>query len=142
MDLEAAREFLIAKSRSKKNGFFPQSVTHEFPITNPLCGDHVHIKINLHEKQIVEIGFSARACAICSASTSVMCEEVGGKAAEEALAMATQFENILLTPGTEIWPQTLGSLIGFAHLRVNPARKACALLPWIALKSAMKEIPL
>lgn len=140
MDLEKAREILLFHSRSKKNGHFPVEFTHENQMTNPLCGDHVEIKITINQKSIVDIGFNAKACAICSASTSLMCETVKGHSLDRAQFLSKEFENHILASLDQTWPEYLKPLESFEHLKVNHARRACALLPWVALKSAVKEV--
>ena len=140
MDLEKAREILMKHSRVPTNGLFPPIFTHEYKITNPLCGDQVELKINLSQDTINEIGFLAKACAICSASTSMMCEEVKGKNLEHAQKLSLDFEESVIAQQENPWPQGLENLKSFEHLRVNPTRKACALLPWIALRSLLKQV--
>lgn len=140
MNLEAARAELIEHSQSKRNGQFPVNFTHTGKLTNPICGDHVELKFQAKDRQILEAGFSAQACAICSASASLLCQSVQGLSVESSLAMAEKFEEALLTPAEADWPAALSSLSSFQHLRVNPSRRGCALLPWIALRSALKEV--
>jgi nitrogen fixation NifU-like protein len=144
MDLEISRKVLLEHSRSKRNGQFPKDFTHEKKLTNPICGDHVHIQIQVKDMSICEIGYSAKACAICSASTSLMCEEVKDKNLDRVLGLSQDFESSILmvagAAGQEAWPSHLESLRSFEHLRVNPTRRGCALLPWVILRSIVKEI--
>ncbi|MCM2348717.1 MAG: iron-sulfur cluster assembly scaffold protein [Bacteriovoracaceae bacterium] len=136
MNQEEARKILIEHSRSVKNGIFPESITHDSKITNPICGDHVELKIACDQNEIKKIGFKAVACAICTASTSLLCKEVEGLTTDKALELAGTFETSVLEPQSCAWPVELSRLQCFEHLRVNPSRKACALLPWVALKKA------
>src|SRR5262249_45338705 len=88
------------------------------------------------EGRIDEIGFSVKGCAICTASASLLCEQVRGLDRAEAIWLADEFENAVATAVDEPWAPALGGLLAFQHLRVNPARRTCALLPWIALRAA------
>lgn len=139
MDLDQAREILIQHSRTKKNGHFPQSFSHQKQITNPICGDDVEIKFNIQNDLVAEIGFNANACAICSASTSLMSEVVQGQSIQTILNIAETFESSILALQNQAWPQSIEHLRSFEHLKINHTRRACALLPWVALKSALKE---
>lgn len=50
---------------------------------NPSCGDHLTISANLADGTISEIRHESEACAICTASTSILTEEVEGLSIEE-----------------------------------------------------------
>ena len=139
MDLDQAREILIQHSRSKRNGTFPRSFTHQKQLTNPICGDHVEIKFEIKDNHIAEIGFNAKACAICSASTSIMSEVIKGQSLSATQAIAEEFERSILEPKDQPWPASIQNLRSFEHLKINHSRRTCALLPWVAFKSALKE---
>lgn len=139
MNLEVARSILVEHSRSSKNGVFPRTITHEAKLTNPVCGDHVELKFSFVDDHILESGFKAKACAICSASASLLAEQVKGKKISEAFAIGNLLEKAVMESESTPWPHELKTLDCFEHLRVNPARKMCALLPWVVLKNAFKQ---
>jgi nitrogen fixation protein NifU and related proteins len=45
---------------------------------NPLCGDEIQIQVKGGGDHVSEIGFTGKACAICTASTSMFCEKAVG----------------------------------------------------------------
>ena len=137
MNLEAAREILTQHARSRTNGVFPVDANRTAKLTNPICGDHVELRIFSDGISVVASGHRARACAICSASASLLSQEIRGKPVARAFEMAEAFENSLLAPAGDPWPAILEGLKCFTHLRTNPSRRACALLPWIALRKAL-----
>jgi nitrogen fixation NifU-like protein len=139
MNQDQARELLLTHSRSDKNGKFPEHTTHEAKLTNPLCGDHVQLKVFLVDDKIQDIGFKAVACAICSASSSLLIQELKGKTLAESLKLQQEFESGLMASHELPWPMSLQSFSCFEHLRVTPSRKVCALLPWVAFKSAFRS---
>ena len=139
INFESARSTLLEHARSKKNGFFPVKASFEGRMTNPLCGDYVHLKGLLQNDKISEIGFSAAACAICTASASLLCQEVQGLTVSEALKVGYLLEENILASMEAVWPAQIQGLISFQHLRVNPARRACAILPHVVLRSTLKE---
>jgi nitrogen fixation NifU-like protein len=138
VNLDQARTILSDHSRSKRNGIFPEKFSHEGKLTNPLCGDHVEIKILTDHGKIQDIGFKTVACAICSASTSLIASQVKGMQVEVVLEMGNIFERSILEREDMSWPVEILSYSCFEHLRVNPSRRMCALLPWVALKKAFK----
>lgn len=87
--------------------------------TNPLCGDEVRMRIKVKGGKVADIKFEATACAICTASASMITEEAKGKAVEEARKINK--EHVL-------------SLLG---IDPGPARLKCALLPLKVMKLAL-----
>ena len=54
--------------------------THQAEGYNPSCGDELNVFLRLnHKQEIEEIGFNSDACAICTASASLLCEHAEGK---------------------------------------------------------------
>jgi nitrogen fixation NifU-like protein len=51
--------------------------------TNPLCGDRVRIELALDGDIVVEARFTANACAICIAASSMLTELVRGAPLED-----------------------------------------------------------
>lgn len=138
MNQELARTHLLSHARSDKNGIFPLEVSLEGKLTNPVCGDHVELKIHLVDETIKDIGHKANACAICSASASILCEEIRGKDVKTVLSLGKIFEQGLMEVKSHPWPQEINNLQCFEHIRVTPSRKMCALLPWVVLRVALK----
>lgn len=135
MNLEIAREILTAHAKSRKNGIFPSGADQIAKLTNPICGDHVEIRFRIEEGLVKEAGHIAKACAICCASASLLCEWLRDRSFAQIISCSEDFERTL--GESEPWPGNLEDFSCFVHLRTNPARRACALLPWIAMRSAL-----
>ena len=138
MNTDQARTILLEHARSNRNGVFPARWDFKASLTNPLCGDHVELQIESHNQEISFIGHKARACAVCSASASLLCQETTGLTHAQALGLGDLLESTLLGPIDSAWPTDLQKLACFEHLKVNTARKMCALLPWLALRKALR----
>jgi nitrogen fixation protein NifU and related proteins len=108
---------------------------------NPLCGDHLTLRLKLDDDTISDIRFEGQGCAISTASASLMTEAVKGKRREEALAL---FERVhqLLTDDAAPEPSELGKLAALSGVREYPARVKCASLCWHTLASALKAADL
>ena len=39
---------------------------------NPLCGDHIEIKLNIYENQIIDFAYQTKSCVFCQASASTV----------------------------------------------------------------------
>lgn len=133
------RETIVRHSRSKMNGVLPDISNHRAKMTSPHCGDHVELAIQTDGYRIESIGFKTSSCVICAASASILCEEIRHLSVDQALKIAGAFETEILTSSQEQWPEHLYPLRYFEHIRQNPERKVCVLLPWIVLRIALKE---
>ena len=108
---------------------------------NPMCGDHLTLRLRLSRDTISEIRFEGQGCAISTASASLMTEAVKGKSRGEALKL---FERVhqLLTDDAAPPAEELGKLAALSGVREYPARVKCASLCWHTLASALKSTDL
>lgn len=94
------------------------SASHE--AFNPLCGDRVRIEIEVAEGAIRVAAFTANACAICTASASLLTERVTGVSLEGAARISD------------------ADALAALESDVPSARVACAVLPLTALREALR----
>jgi len=73
----------------------------EFEDTNPFCGDEQHVTLRLDDAgRVAEVAFEGQGCAISTAATSLLTDELVGKSREELLHLQKDFVLDLL--GIEI----------------------------------------
>src|SRR5437867_1106012 len=73
----------------------------EFEDSNPFCGDEQHVFIRLDAGgRVAQVSFEGKGCAISTAATSMLTEELAGKSREELLKLPKEFVLDLL--GIEI----------------------------------------
>ena len=115
--------------------------THAAAADNPLCGDAVRVELELDAGGIRAAAFEGHACAIATASASLMTEHVRGKTVAEAHALVEGMET--LSAGTADASAAAGAQLGelavFAGVRRYPARVRCATLAWHALRHALSD---
>lgn len=103
---------------------------------NPLCGDRCTVYLDVADGIVRVVAFEGAGCAIMLASASLMTLALAGKTKDQAQAVAEQFHT-LLTTDAEV-DDSLGDLTALAGVRDLPSRIKCALLPWHALRAALK----
>ena len=64
----------------------------EFEDSNPFCGDEQHVFIRLDDDgRVAEIAFEGKGCAISTAATSMLTDELQGMSREELLQLPKDF---------------------------------------------------
>ena len=106
---------------------------------NPLCGDHLHVYLDLDEDVIQDIHFEGSGCAISKASASLMTALLKGKTRAEAEELFDRFHG-LVTADTDasVDLEAYGKLAVFAGVREFPMRVKCATLAWHTMKAALE----
>jgi nitrogen fixation NifU-like protein len=96
-----------------------EAPTHVHEGANPLCGDRVRIEVEVRGGAVRDAAFAASACAIATASASLLTERVRGGAVSAALGLDEETVVAALGEG------------------VPTARRSCALLPLRVLRQAL-----
>ena len=119
--LDLYQEVILQHYRSPKNFGALDGATAVGAESNPLCGDHIEIRLRIDPSggRLEEVRFTGDGCAISMASASMMTEKIKGEPMERVRAM-TQ-EDVL-------------KLLG---IPLSPVRIKCALTPFVALGRAL-----
>jgi nitrogen fixation protein NifU and related proteins len=106
---------------------------------NPLCGDKLHLTLDIQDGLVADVRFQGDGCAISTASASVMTDLVKGRSVEDATRMFEAFHALITgEPAPEGAPE-LGKLAIFSGVQRFPARVKCAMLAWRTLEAAFKQ---
>ncbi len=135
---ELYQEVILDHGKAPRNYRFPEPSSHSAEGHNPLCGDHVIIKLRLNGDTIEDIGFQGSGCAICTASTSTMTEVLKGKSIESMQRLFEEFHK-LVTQGERVDLEALGKLAVFSGVGEFPMRVKCATLSWHTVKAALEN---
>ncbi|KUK47069.1 MAG: SUF system FeS assembly protein [Anaerolinea thermophila] len=100
-----------------------EEINHSFEDENPLCGDFIHMDLEVDENGIITNAvFSGHGCAISQASADILLEDIIGKKVEEVQHFDSQY------------------VIDLLGIELGPVRLKCALLPLKVMKAALYGI--
>jgi nitrogen fixation protein NifU and related proteins len=134
MDSELYQAVLMQHSKKPRNFGPLENATHAADGHNALCGDEISVALRIENDTVAEAKFSGSACAICTASASIMTGEVKGLTCEAVRTLAQNFR-LLAKDGTGPDVPTKLQVLGGVHQ--FPQRVKCAVLPWETLVNAM-----
>jgi nitrogen fixation NifU-like protein len=110
---------------------------------NPTCGDEVTLRVKVDAGRIIDLGWVGEGCSISQASTSVMSDLVVGSDIDDAMRLQEKFLELMKSQGnstlTDSDAEALEDAVAFEGVSKYPARVKCALLGWMAMKSAVAE---
>jgi nitrogen fixation protein NifU and related proteins len=134
---ELYQQVILDHNRNPRNFKRLEAANRKAEGNNPLCGDRIHLYVQLDGDTISDVGFQmpqGSGCAISKASASLMTEAVKGKRTAEAEALFEAFRAML--GGGANAP---GKLAAFSGVRAFPSRVKCANLAWHALHAALQN---
>ena len=136
---ELYQEILLQHSRRPRNHGPLENPTHRAEGHNALCGDELSVELRIVDDKLEAVRFQASACAICTASGSLMTGAVTGLKSDEATALAGDFRK-LATSG-EVLPaiENLTALRALGAVHRFPQRVKCATLAWETFSAAIRE---
>jgi len=138
MDSELRREIILEHFQHPINKEIVEDENYTKVNTrNPNCIDNLDIYILFEENVIKDIKFMGEACAISTASTSIMIKNLIGKTLEEARKYIKDFYN--MCDELEYDENNLNEGIAFSDIYKQANRKNCALLPYKGIIKAIEE---
>jgi nitrogen fixation NifU-like protein len=115
------QEIILQHYRAPRNFGNLASPTLVGEESNPLCGDHIRMELQLDEgrRTVEDVRFSGDGCAISVASTSLLTQKIKGRPVAEA---------------EQLTREDIMKLVG---VPLSPVRVKCALTGFVALGRAL-----
>ena len=137
------QQIILDHYKNPQHRGLPEDFDAEVHHVNPTCGDEVTLRVQVRDGTIAELGWDGEGCSISQASTSVMSGLVAGLPVADAMALERKFLALMQSRGSaelsEADEDELEDAVAFEGVSKYPARVKCALLGWMAMKSAVAE---
>lgn len=134
------QEVILDHNRKPRNFGTLAHPSHRAEGLNPLCGDHIHVALDLADDKIAAIAFDGESCAICKASASMMTTAVKGRSRGDAEALGREFVDMACGRIAAADAARVGRLAVFSGISELPMRVKCAILPWHTLQAALDAV--
>jgi len=113
------REQILEHYKRPRNFGRPDHFDLDYADSNPFCGDEQHLFLALDDEgRVAEARFEGKGCAISTAATSMLTEELAGMSREEVLRLPKEF------------------VLDLLGIDISATRMKCALLGLKVAKSA------
>lgn len=113
---------------------------------NPLCGDEIHVYLDVKDDTVVDVKISGQGCSISQSSASMMSAAVKGKNINDVLALVKRFKQMMSieeenadNTGEIDTSIKLGDLEALQGVVKFPVRIKCATLAWNTLVQALES---
>ena len=104
---------------------------------NESCIDNIDLYLKFDQDILIDIKFGGEACAISTASTSIMLKNLIGKNIDEIIQYVDNFSNMVNE--LEYNEEDLRDGIAFDEIYKQQNRKTCVILPYLGIKKAINK---
>ena len=138
MDSETKREIILENYTHPFNKVDNDLVGYiKVNTNNESCIDNIDLYLKFDDDILIDIKFGGEACAISTASTSIMLKNLIGKNIEEIEEFINNFQNMI--DEQEYNEDKLKETIVFDEIYKQQNRKTCVTLPYLGIKKALAE---
>lgn len=117
MDLtDLYRDVIVDHNRNPRNFGKLEHANRTAEGNNPLCGDRLHVFVEVEGDVIRDIRFECKGCAISTASASLMSEAVKGKRLDDVRHLFEEVHDMLTRHDAPV-PADLGKLAALSGVR-------------------------
>ena len=133
------QQLILDHYRNPRNkGELPER-TVDIHMANPVCGDEIHLQLQIEDDVIVDARHIGQGCSISQAAVSMMTNLIKGKPLSDAEGVAERFTEMMHGNEEMARDKSLGDLRALQGVSKFPVRIKCALLAFDALQEAIKK---
>lgn len=129
---------ILEHNRVPHNHFEMSDATHSARGTDALCGDDIRVWLRAEGGRVAAASWSGEACAITTASASMLSDWLVGREVGEIEAARERFARLLEDQSLPDAP-AFGEINALRAVGRFPSRKRNALLPWETALDALSE---
>ena len=138
MDNEFKREIILENFEHPFNKDGSETLGYEKTNSNnESCIDNIDLYVDIKDNIINDIRFNGEACAISTASTSIMLKNIIGKSIDDATKYIENFMNMVNE--LEYNEDELNEGIAFTEIYKQQNRKTCVTLPYTGILKILKN---
>lgn len=138
MDTELKKDIILDNYQNPFNKDGNDELGYEKINSNSeSCIDDIDLYVNIEDGIVKDIHFNGEACAISTASTSIMLKNIIGKSVKEALNYIKNFDNMV--EEKEYDEDMLNEAIAFDEIYKQQNRKTCVILPYVGIKKILEK---
>lgn len=138
MDTEFKKEIILDNYQNPFNKDGDDSLGYEKVNSNSeSCIDDIDLYVKVEDGIVKDIHFNGEACAISTASTSIMLKNIIGKSVKEALNYINNFDNMV--EEKEYDEDMLNEAIAFDEIYKQQNRKTCVILSYVGIKKILEK---
>ncbi len=132
MDTEFKREIILDNFQKPFNKNGNDDLNYmKINSNNESCIDNIDIYVDIEDDIIKDIRFNGEACAISTASTSIMLKNIINKSVADAKKYIENFMNMVNEK--EYSEEELNEAIAFDEIYKQQNRKTCVTLPYVGI---------
>ena len=138
MDNEFKREIILENFEHPFNKDGSDKLNYEKSNSNnESCIDNIDLYVDIKDNIIRDIRFNGEACAISTASTSIMLKNIINKSVSDAIKYIENFMNMVNE--LEYNEDELNEGIAFTEIYKQQNRKTCVTLPYVGILKVLKK---
>ena len=138
MDTELKKDIILDNYQNPFNKDGNDELCYEKINSNiESCIDDIDLYVKVEDGIVKDIHFNGEACAISTASTSIMLKNIIGKSVKEALNYINNFNNMV--EEKEYDEDMLNEAIAFDEIYKQQNRKTCVILPYVGIKKILEK---
>lgn len=132
------REIIMDHYQNPRNhGLVDDDSYKKVNMNSSTCIDDIDIQAKFDGDKVEDVRFDGEACAICTASSSIMTELVKGKTKEEAAKIVDNYMRMIYEKDYD--PDLLEEAIAFKNTHKQANRIKCATLGWTGFMKLLEE---